>query len=107
MRSPHTIEIQFVFNNINIAGPLISKMPDAYALADKTSSAWVAFARTGDPNTPKLPRWPAYSAMSRDTMLFNNDMPGRAGSGSRPASGHGAGAEVDVSQKARPRVLSA
>ena len=35
MRSPHTIEIQFVFNNIKIAGPLISKMPEAYALADK------------------------------------------------------------------------
>ncbi len=72
MRSPHTIEIQFVFNNIKIAGPLISKMPEAHALADKTSSAWVAFARTGDPNTPKLPRWPAYSAASRDTMLFDN-----------------------------------
>src|SRR5262245_24990070 len=73
MRSPHTIEIQFVFNNIKIAGPLISKMPEAFALADKTSSAWVAFARTGNPNTPKLPKWPAYSATSRDTMLFNNE----------------------------------
>jgi para-nitrobenzyl esterase len=73
MRSPHTIEIPFVFNNIKIAGSLISKMPEAHALADKTSSAWVAFARTGDPNTPKLPRWPHYSAMSRDTMLFNNE----------------------------------
>jgi para-nitrobenzyl esterase len=73
MRSPHTIEIQFVFNNIKIAGPLISKMLEAYALADKTSSAWVSFARTGDPNTSKLPKWPAYSAASRDTMLFNNE----------------------------------
>jgi carboxylesterase type B len=25
------------------------------------------------PNIPLLPRWPAYSAGSRDTMLFNND----------------------------------
>ena len=73
MRSPHTIEIQFVFNNIKIAGPLISKMPEAYALADKTSAAWVSFARSGDPNTPKLPKWPAYSPARRDTMLFNND----------------------------------
>jgi para-nitrobenzyl esterase len=72
MRSPHTIEIPFVFNNIKIAGPLISKMPEAYTLADKVSAAWVAFARTGDPNTPGLPRWPAYSARLRDTMLFNN-----------------------------------
>ena len=73
MRSPHTIEIQFVFNNIKIAGPLISKMPEAYALADTTSAAWAAFARAGDTYPPKLPKWPAYSATARDTMLFNNE----------------------------------
>ena len=74
MRSPHTIEIQFVFNNIKIAGPLISKMPEAYALAEKTSAAWVAFARTGDPNTPRSCRSGRPTrATSRDTMLFNNE----------------------------------
>lgn len=73
MRSPHAVEVQFVFNNIKLGGPLISKMPEAYALADRISSAWVAFARTGDPATSKLPKWPAYSAATRDTMLFNND----------------------------------
>lgn len=73
MRSPHTIEIQFVFNNIKIAGPLISKMPEAYTLAAKTSGAWAAFARSGDPNVAKLPKWPAYAAATRETMLFNND----------------------------------
>jgi para-nitrobenzyl esterase len=73
MRSPHTVEIPFVFNNIKIAGPLISKMPEAYALAEKVSASWVAFARTGNPNTAKLPKWSAYSTQSRDTMLFNND----------------------------------
>ncbi len=74
MRSPHTIEIPFVFNNVKIAGPLISKMPEAYALAEKVSASWVAFARTGNPNTPKLPKWPAYSVATRDTMLFNNEI---------------------------------
>jgi len=73
MRSPHTIEIQFVFNNIRIAGPLISKMPEAYALAEKISGSWVAFAHAGNPNTPKLPKWPSYSPGSRDTMIFNNE----------------------------------
>jgi para-nitrobenzyl esterase len=61
-----------VFNNIKIAGPLISKMPEAYALAEKVSASWVAFARSGNPHTPSLPNWPAYSANTRDTMLFNN-----------------------------------
>jgi para-nitrobenzyl esterase len=72
MRSPHTVEIQFVFNNIAIAGPLISKMPEAYNLAKTVSASWAAFARTGNPNVPTLPDWPAYTAATRDTMLFNN-----------------------------------
>jgi para-nitrobenzyl esterase len=74
MRSPHAVEIPFVFDNIKIAGQLISKMPEAYTLADKISASWTAFARTGNPNTPKLPQWPAYSITRRDTMLFNNQI---------------------------------
>jgi para-nitrobenzyl esterase len=73
MRSPHTVEIPFVFNNIAIAGPLISKMAEAHALAKKVSASWVAFARSGDPNVAGLPNWPAYSAPARDTMLFHNN----------------------------------
>jgi para-nitrobenzyl esterase len=71
MRSPHTIEIPFAFHNIATAGPLISKMPEALALQDKVSAAWVNFARTGDPNAKSLPKWPEYSAAKRDTMIFN------------------------------------
>jgi para-nitrobenzyl esterase len=73
MRSPHTAEIPFVFENIRIAGQFISTMAEAYTLAEKVSSSWAAFARTGNPNTPKLPSWPAYSVAHRDTMLFNDE----------------------------------
>lgn len=73
MRSPHAVEIPFVFDNIKIAGQLISKMPEAYTLAEKISASWAAFARTGNPNTTKLPNWPVYSVAHRDTMLFNNE----------------------------------
>ena len=73
MRSPHAVEIPFVFDNIKIAGQLISKMPEAYALAERISASWTAFARAGSPNTSKLPTWPAYSIARRDTMLFNNE----------------------------------
>ena len=45
----------------------------AVALADKMSDAWIAFARSGDPNVPKLPKWPAYTATQRATMLFNDE----------------------------------
>lgn len=36
-----------------------------------SSGEWVALARTGNPNTFGLPRWPAYAAESRETMLFD------------------------------------
>jgi para-nitrobenzyl esterase len=73
MRSPHAVEIPFVFRNIAIAGKLISQRPDAYALADTISASWAAFARNGTPQVPQLPFWPAYSAARRDTLLFNSD----------------------------------
>jgi para-nitrobenzyl esterase len=43
------------------------------ALADKLSDAWIAFARTGNPNTPKLPHWPAFSSTDRATMVIDNN----------------------------------
>jgi len=71
LKSPHTIEIPFAFDNVKTS-PLTRDAPEAPALADKVSSAWLAFARSGDPNTPKLPRWPAFSAADRATMVFDN-----------------------------------
>jgi para-nitrobenzyl esterase len=35
------------------------------------SGAWIAFARTGNPNTAKIPQWPAYALPARTNMLFN------------------------------------
>jgi para-nitrobenzyl esterase len=72
LKSPHTIEIPFAFDNIKTSR-LTSTSPNAPALAEKVSDAWIAFARKGDPNTPKLPRWPAFNAKDRPTMVFNDD----------------------------------
>ena len=71
LKSPHTIEIPFAFDNIKTSR-LTAGSPDAPALADKVSDAWIAFARKGDPNTPKLPHWPSFTPMDRPTMVFNN-----------------------------------
>jgi para-nitrobenzyl esterase len=73
MLSPHAVEIPFVFRNIAVAGQLISQRQDALALADRIAATWAAFARSGDPNNPQMPQWPAYSAARRDTMLLNNE----------------------------------
>jgi para-nitrobenzyl esterase len=71
LKSPHTIEIPFVFDNVQ-ASRLTAGATGAQSLADKVSDAWVAFARSGDPNTPKLPHWPAFDATERATMMFDN-----------------------------------
>jgi len=42
-------------------------------MCDRLASAWVAFASTGDPNNPRIPRWPAYDAAARATMVFDTD----------------------------------
>ncbi len=72
LKSPHTIEIPFAFDNIK-ASRLTASSPEAPALAEKVSAAWLAFAQKGDPNTSKLPRWPSFHAKDRATMVFNND----------------------------------
>ncbi len=72
LKSPHTMEIPFAFDNVKISERMTGGGADAMALADKVSDAWIAFARTGDPNTPKLPHWPAFDAKDRATMVINN-----------------------------------
>jgi para-nitrobenzyl esterase len=72
LHSPHTMEIPFAFDNVQISRRLTGGGADAMALADKLSDTWIAFARTGDPNTSKLPHWPAFNAKERPTMVINN-----------------------------------
>ena len=75
MRSPHTIEMPFVFDNVG--DPLVQKLtgggPETFPLAERVSDTWVAFARTGSPNTKVLPHWPAYSATDREVMIINTE----------------------------------
>jgi para-nitrobenzyl esterase len=70
-RSPHTIEVPFAFHNLAVS-PLTADAPGAAALADKVSSAWLAFARTGNPNVRGLAQWPAFEATRRSTMVFDD-----------------------------------
>ena len=73
MKSFHTLDIPFVLYNIDIAASMTGSGQERYALAHKMSAAWAAFARTGNPNHPDLPNWPAFSLKDRATMIFNNE----------------------------------
>lgn len=41
--------------------------------AEQKSNAWVAFARTGNPNHAKLPNWEPYDNIRRAVMIFNDE----------------------------------
>ncbi|WP_180970550.1 carboxylesterase/lipase family protein [Burkholderia sp. WAC0059] len=71
LRSPHTIEVPFVFGTIDAASGLVGRGPHLERLSRDVMGAWTAFARTGDPNTPALPSWPKYDATNRATMRLD------------------------------------
>jgi para-nitrobenzyl esterase len=71
--SPHCIEIPFAMQNVWQVPEMVGTGPELQPLADKVSGAWVAFARTGNPNHTGIPKWPAYSATERLTMHINNE----------------------------------
>jgi para-nitrobenzyl esterase len=70
-KAPHTLDIPFMFDNVDKARVLVGPGPAPEALARQMSDAWLAFARNGSPNTTSLPDWPAYTAERRATMLFD------------------------------------
>ena len=41
-------------------------------LAEAMHGAWIAFARTGKPDHPRLPAWPPYRREDRMTMRFDS-----------------------------------
>jgi len=69
----HTIEIPFVFGNLELATPMTGAGLDRYALSERISGAWAAFARTGNPNHEGLANWPAFNLLERATMVFDNE----------------------------------
>jgi para-nitrobenzyl esterase len=73
LRAMHCMDIPFVFENVDLSTSVVGDGADRHALADKMSRAWVAFARTGNPNHQGLPKWEPFTADKRATMMFNNE----------------------------------
>jgi para-nitrobenzyl esterase len=72
LHSFHCSELPFVFDNTDRCDHMTGGGPEARALAARISSAWVQFARTGNPNHGGLSEWPAFDAVRRSTMILDN-----------------------------------
>src|ERR1700722_4955850 len=46
---------------------------DARRMCDALASTWLAFAKTGDPNNPRIPDWPRFDSLQRSTLVFDRD----------------------------------
>ena len=88
----HCLEIPFMFDNLADwpGSPMLADADagEMAALAKAMHRAWVAFARSGDPNHDGLPPWRPYDATRRTTMRFDRisgPVDDLAGLGWRPA----------------------
>lgn len=66
----HTLDIPFVFRQLSSPeAELLTQGSAPQGLSDKMSTAWAAFARTGEPAATGLPDWPAYWSERRTMIL--------------------------------------
>lgn len=72
LRSTHCMEIPFVFNNVVRHASMTGGGAEACALGEKMSSAWLNFARTGNPNAEGLPQWDTFTKENGTLMYFDN-----------------------------------
>jgi para-nitrobenzyl esterase len=64
----HDVDASFHIARSPIAG---AGTAAGHLMADRLASAWVAFAKTGDPNNPAIPKWAPYEPTNRATMIFD------------------------------------
>jgi para-nitrobenzyl esterase len=73
LKAFHTLDIPFIFENVDLATAMTGANQSRYALQDRMSAAWSAFAHTGNPNVKGLPEWPAFDATRRATMFLDDE----------------------------------
>jgi para-nitrobenzyl esterase len=71
----HCSDLSFFFDNTERCEAMTGNGPEARRLAAMMSDAWIAFAKTGNPNHPGIPRWNPVTPTGSETMVF--DLPTR------------------------------
>lgn len=69
-RASHGSELAFCLNNVALNANATGNTPEANDVASRMAGAWAAFAKTGNPNHPGIPKWEAYND-SVPTMRFD------------------------------------
>ena len=69
----HCSELPFVWHNIDSERLTVGTDPETYALSDLMSDAWIAFAKTGNPNHEGMIEWPQWTLEDGATMIFDRE----------------------------------
>ncbi len=73
IRAMHSVDLPFAFDHVDQCNFLVGNGPERQKLADRISTAWVNFARTGNPNHKDLPHWDPYTPDRRATMVLDSE----------------------------------
>src|SRR5690242_11056206 len=65
----HSAEIEYVFGQLDSKAGIQWRADDR-RLSELMQKYWANFARSGDPNSPGLPKWPVYSASDGWPIMF-------------------------------------
>jgi para-nitrobenzyl esterase len=66
--SGHGSDVPYAFQTLS-GGRGGAPKPEDLKLSDVISSYWVNFAKSGDPNGPGLPKWPAFAENNQQAMV--------------------------------------
>ena len=70
LKAPHALDVPFTFDTIDLTNAT-DNGEDARRLAATMSGTWATFARTGAPDNPSIPHWPAYEPTERATLILD------------------------------------
>jgi para-nitrobenzyl esterase len=71
--APHTLDIPLMFGTLAARESITGDGDGARRMSATMQGAFLAFARTGDPNYTGMPRWEPYTLPRRSTMVFNTE----------------------------------
>lgn len=75
--TPHAAELPFLFDTFDISwGQMVAAddTPERTRMRDAFRGAFLAFARTGNPQHPGLPEWRPYDSARRAMMMFGPEI---------------------------------
>ena len=71
IRAFHCADICYWFKNTDLMVTHTGGGAEPRGVSDQMSAALLAFMRTGNPNCPEIPQWPAYTPEEAATMIFD------------------------------------